>query len=58
METTESAKENVINLFYRLLMVGNAEVGKSCILLRYCDDSFREKYLATIEEVDIKSGTI
>ena len=33
---------------YKILLLGDLSVGKSCILLRYCDDSFQELHLTTI----------
>ena len=33
---------------YKILLLGDSSVGKSCLLLRYCDDSFQEIHLATI----------
>ena len=33
---------------YKILLLGDSAVGKSCLLLRYCDDKFQEQHLATI----------
>ena len=33
---------------YKILLLGDSSVGKSCILLRYCDDTFQDVHLATI----------
>ncbi|GAQ88998.1 Rab family GTPase [Klebsormidium nitens] len=33
---------------FKLLLIGDAGVGKSCILLRFADDTFRESYMSTI----------
>ena len=33
---------------YKILLLGDSAVGKSCLLLRYCDDSFQDIHLATI----------
>jgi Ras-related protein Rab-1A len=38
-------------------LVGDAATGKSCLLLRYADDKFSEKYLPTIG-VDFKIRTM
>ena len=38
---------------YKLVIVGNTGVGKSCLLLRFADDKFYDNYLATIG-VDFK----
>ncbi|KAF4739413.1 hypothetical protein FOZ63_031354, partial [Perkinsus olseni] len=38
---------------FKLLIIGDSGVGKSCLLLRFCDDEFNEKQLATIG-VDFK----
>ena len=33
---------------YKILLLGDISVGKSCLLLRYCDNSYQESHLATI----------
>ena len=33
---------------YKILLLGDSSVGKSCLLLRYCDATFQEVHLATI----------
>eukprot|EP00568_Trieres_chinensis_P011753 CAMPEP_0183317604 /NCGR_PEP_ID=MMETSP0160_2-20130417/58402_1 /TAXON_ID=2839 ORGANISM="Odontella Sinensis, Strain Grunow 1884" /NCGR_SAMPLE_ID=MMETSP0160_2 /ASSEMBLY_ACC=CAM_ASM_000250 /LENGTH=191 /DNA_ID=CAMNT_0025483667 /DNA_START=166 /DNA_END=741 /DNA_ORIENTATION=- len=42
---------------YKILLIGDASVGKSCLLLRYTDDTFSNKQTATIG-VDFKIRTI
>ena len=32
----------------KLLVIGESGVGKSCLLLRYCDDKFTHSYITTI----------
>jgi GTPase SAR1 family protein len=32
----------------KLVLIGDSGVGKSCILLRFADDSFTESYITTI----------
>ena len=43
--------------FFKLVIIGNSGVGKSSLLIRFCDDSFRDMYLTTIG-VDFKFKTI
>ena len=33
---------------YKVLLLGDSTVGKTCFLLRYCDKTFQETHLATI----------
>ena len=33
---------------YKILLLGDSAVGKSCLLLRFCENSFQESHLTTI----------
>lgn len=41
-------RDNKKSLRVKVISLGNAEVGKSCIIKRYCEKRFVPKYLATI----------
>eukprot|EP00826_Nyctotherus_ovalis_P054154 TRINITY_DN707_c0_g2_i3.p1 TRINITY_DN707_c0_g2~~TRINITY_DN707_c0_g2_i3.p1 ORF type:complete len:210 (-),score=53.95 TRINITY_DN707_c0_g2_i3:149-778(-) len=45
------------NYLFKILLIGNSAVGKSCLLLRYTDDIFNENYISTIG-VDFKIKTV
>jgi len=48
---------NKYDYLYKIIVVGDSGVGKSCILLRYADDTFSDSHMATIG-VDFKINTI
>uniref|UniRef100_A0A1B8XT24 Uncharacterized protein n=1 Tax=Xenopus tropicalis TaxID=8364 RepID=A0A1B8XT24_XENTR len=49
METNlQKRKDGRKALRVKVISMGNAEVGKSCIIKRYCEKRFVPKYQATI----------
>merc|ERR1712216_574849 len=42
---------------FKLLLIGDSGVGKSCLLLRFADDVYQESYISTIG-VDFKIKTV
>jgi len=48
---------NDYDYLFKLLLIGDSGVGKSCLLLRFAEDSYTESYLSTIG-VDFKIRTI
>ncbi|PWN36675.1 GTP-binding protein ypt1 [Meira miltonrushii] len=45
------------DFLFKLLLIGDSGVGKSCLLLRFADDSYSESYISTIG-VDFKIRTV
>lgn len=45
------------DFLFKILIIGDSGVGKSCLLLRFADDTYSEKYISTIG-VDFKIKTI
>lgn len=33
---------------FKVLVIGDSGVGKSCLLLRFADDTYRESFISTI----------
>jgi small GTP-binding protein len=48
---------NAYDLLAKVLVIGDSGVGKTCLLLRFCDNSFTTSHLATIG-IDFKMKTI
>lgn len=46
-----------VDYVFKVILIGNAGVGKSCLLLRFSDNTFNENYYSTIG-VDFKIKTI
>ncbi|EEC77351.1 hypothetical protein OsI_16033 [Oryza sativa Indica Group] len=51
------AMNNEFDYLFKLLLIGDSSVGKSCFLLRFADDSYVDSYISTIG-VDFKIRTI
>jgi Ras-related protein Rab-1A len=40
--------ELVSDYFFKILLIGDSGVGKSCLLLRFADDSWTDTHISTI----------
>jgi len=52
-----SKGNNQFDLLAKVLIIGDSGVGKTCLLLRFCENSFTTSHLATIG-IDFKMKTI
>lgn len=39
------------DILIRLLLIGDSGVGKTCMICRYADDTYEEKYMSTVGEL-------
>ena len=44
----KGAKGKQFDITFKIVMIGDSGVGKSCILLRFADDKFNDNFYATI----------
>ena len=47
-QTHSKKKGKQFDYTFKIVMIGDSGVGKSCILLRFADDKFNENFYATI----------
>ncbi len=48
MAALHAAMAQTYDALMKIVIVGDTYVGKTCLILRYTDDTFRENFLSTI----------
>ena len=44
------------NATYKVLVLGDSNVGKTCIVHRYCDERYYDTYISTIGKFNVNSA--
>jgi len=55
--TAQAGMKRDYDFLFKLVLIGDSGVGKSCLLLRFADDNFTDSYISTIG-VDFRFRTI
>ena len=53
----DEKNEKPYDHLFKVLLVGDCDVGKTCLLVRYVEDVFRESYISTIGKSSIDAVT-
>lgn len=51
-ENSEMAKKTY-DLLFKLLLIGDSGVGKTCLLFRFSDDAFNTTFISTIGKLEL-----
>ena len=46
--TMAAASKKAYDLLFKLLLIGDSGVGKTCVLFRFSDDAFNTTFISTI----------
>ena len=55
--TTSADEEKSYDCIYKLLVIGDSNVGKTTLLTRFCEDRYQSNFMSTVGKSCVMSST-